>query len=115
MTFGQRLQCVAVPLLLAVVGPASAADGQNGAWEGTWIGLMNDKAPISVAIQGDKVVSYAIEGAPFIIRYSKITPTSVSFGDRDHYAVQLTKISDTTAAEVAHGRLGFGKATLTKQ
>jgi hypothetical protein len=117
MTSGHRLQCGVIPLLLiAFAVPAIAGDGQNnGAWDGTWTGLLNNRAPIAIAIQGDKVVSYAIEGAPFDIRYSKVTPTSVSFGDRDHYAVKLTKTSETTAAEIAHGRLGFGKATLTKQ
>ena len=70
---------------------------------------------IAVKIADGKVVSYAIEGAAFDVQYSAVTPTSVSFGDWDHYAVKLTRTSDTTAWELARGRDGYGSASLTKQ
>jgi hypothetical protein len=116
MTFGPRSLLIAAAVLLAVEVLATSAQAQDtGTWNGTWAGLMNNKAPIAISIAGDKVVSYAIEGAPFAIQYSKVTAADVSFGDRTHYAVKLTRTSDTTAAEVAHGRLGYGRAALTKQ
>lgn len=61
------------------------------------------------------MISYTVRGAPFAIRYSKVTPMKVSFGDRDHHNVKLTKISDTTASARAHGRIGYAHAALTKQ
>jgi hypothetical protein len=114
MTMGRWLSLVAVPLLFLVsLTTSQASDVQT--WNGTWSGLLNKNAPISVTIANGKVTSYTIEGAPFNIRYSKLTPTTVSFGDRDHYAVTLTKTGDTTASEIAHGRNGFGSGSLTKQ
>jgi hypothetical protein len=115
MTIGRRFFLVVVPLAFLAPMPSQAADnGSNGSWDGTWTGLLNKRAPVSITIANGKVVSYAIEGAPLDIQYSKVTPTSVSFGDRDHYGVRLTKTNDTTASEIAHGRNGYGSASLTK-
>jgi hypothetical protein len=116
MNAGSRVLLVAISPWLTFFVPMTAVEAQShGSWDGTWTGLLNNRAPIAVSIAGDKVVSYAIEGAPFAIHYSKVTPTSVSFGDGDHYAVNLTKTGDATASEIAHGRHGFGRASLTKQ
>jgi hypothetical protein len=114
MTIGRRFLLIAVPL--AFLNPAGVSWAQEkSAWEGTWTGLLRNTAPIAVTIAGDKVVSYTIQGAAFDIQYSEVTPTKVSFGDRDHYFMKLTKTGDTTAAAIVHGRLGYGLASLAKQ
>jgi hypothetical protein len=114
MTIGRRFLLVAAPLAFLI--PADAAWAQDkSAWNGTWTGLLHNSAPIAVTIAGDKVVSYTIEGAPFDIQYSDVTPTKVSFGDRDHYFMKLTKTGDATASAIVHGRLGYGMASLAKQ
>jgi len=108
-----------IAVLPALLIPSAAAWAQNASWDGTWTGalggLAGETSPISITIAGDKVASYTVRGAPFNIQYSKVTPTTVSFGDRDHYAVKLTKTSDTTASARAHGRNGYAHALLTKQ
>lgn len=114
MTIGRRSLLIAIPLALLVSTTASQAGG-NGSWDGNWTGTLNEKTTIAVKIADGKVVSYAIEGAAFDVQYSAVTPTSVSFGDWDHYAVKLTRTSDTTAWELARGRDGYGSASLTKQ
>ncbi len=110
-------------LLFAVVPAlfisAEAARAQAASWDGTWTGalggLAGETSPISITIAGGKVTSYTVRGAPFDIQYSNVTPMKVFFGDRDHYSVRLTKISDTTASARAHGRIGYARASLTKQ
>jgi hypothetical protein len=114
MIIGRRFLLVAVPLAFLMPGGASQAEEKN-AWDGTWTGLLGNVSPIAVTIADDKVVSYTIRGAPFDIQYSKVTPTKVSFGDRDHYAMHLTKTGDTTASARVHGRLGYGSASLSRQ
>ena len=114
MTIGPRFLSIAVPLALLISAGATPAQ-EKGAWDGTWTGLLRNAAPIAVTIAGDKVVSYTIQGAPFDIQYSEVTPTKVSFGDRDHYFMKLTKTGETTAAAIVHGRLGYGSASLAKQ
>jgi hypothetical protein len=100
----------------ALLASAAAVQAQNnGSWDGAWTGLLNNRARVVVTIAHDKVVGYTLAGAPFTIQYSALTPTSVSFGDRDHYAVEITRTGDATATESAHGRLGFATAALTKE
>jgi hypothetical protein len=114
MTIGRRLLLIAVPL--AFLNPAGVSWAQEkSAWDGTWTGLLRNTAPIAVTIAGDKVVSYTIQGAAFDIQYSEVTPTKVSFGDRDHYFMKLTRTGDATASAIVHGRLGYGLASLAKQ
>jgi hypothetical protein len=80
------------------------------------VGLLNKSEPVSVTIAGGKVVGYAIRGGePFGIEYSRITLTTVSFGDRGNYVVRITKTGATTASGTAHGPLGDGSASLKKQ
>lgn len=111
---GRQFLAVAVPLAFLAAAPAHAA--QNAIWDGTWAGLLNNSEPVSVTIAGGKVVGYAIRGgAPFGIEYSKVTLTTVSFGDRDNYAVTITKTGAKTALGTAQSPLGAGTASLTKQ
>jgi hypothetical protein len=115
MTIG--LLSLAVMMPLAVLLPtASSEAGSDKSWDGTWAGMLNKTEPVSVTIAGGKVVGYAIRGgAPFGIQYSRVTLSTVSFGDRDHYAVRMTKKSARTALGFAHGPMGDGSASLTKQ
>jgi hypothetical protein len=114
MTIGRRFLLVAVPLAFLVPADGSWAQ-EKSAWNGIWTGLLGNTSPIAVTIVDDKVVSYTIRGAAFDIQYSQVTPTKVSFGDRDHYFMKLTKTGDTTASARVHGRLGYGSASLAKQ
>ena len=116
MTFDRRLAPTALllPALLLFSAPALAQSVQS--WNGVWAGAQGGQAaPIVVSITDGKVVSYTLKGSPFDIQYSSVTPTAVSFGDRDHYFVKLKKTSDTTASGKIHGRLGVGAMSLTKQ
>ncbi len=110
-------------LLLAVLSalliPVAAARAQDLSWDDVWTGaigrLPGEASPISITIAGGKVTGYTVRGAPFDIQYNNLTPTTVTFGDRDHYSVKLNKTSNTTASARVHGRIGYGHATLTKQ
>jgi hypothetical protein len=112
MTIGRRLLLIAVPL--ALLASAAAHAQSQGAWDGAWTGLLGNTAPIAVTIANDKVVSYTIKGAPHDIQYNKVTPTTVSFGDRDHYFMKLTRTGDATASASVHGRQGYASAALTR-
>ena len=95
--------------LLALVPTAPAEAASSHLWDGVWAGLLNNSAPVSVTIAGGRVVGYAISGgAPFGIEYSRVTLSTVSFGDRDHYNVRITKRSDRTALGFAHSPMGDG-------
>src|SRR5579872_2904178 len=108
-------------LLFAVLSlcPAAASAAGQGApsWDGIWTGVeaKADAAPIQIAIIDGKVVSYTFEGAPLVVSFSKITPTSVSFGDRDHYFVRLDRTGATTASGEFHDRSGVGALRFTKE
>jgi hypothetical protein len=117
MLVDRRLLLIAiVPMLLAA---APAVRAQSASWDGAWKGAMGrlpgEASPISVTIAGGKVTSYMVRGAPFDIQYSNVTPTAAAFGDRDHYGATLTRTSNTTAQLIVHGRIGVGRASLTKQ
>jgi hypothetical protein len=115
VTISRRLLLSVIPLV--VLAGAKAEADTASSWDGTWTGLMGrlNPAPISVTIAQNKVVSYTVRGAPFDIQYSRITPATVSFGDRDHYSVRLTRTGDKSASARAHGRIGYGFTSLTKQ
>jgi len=69
-----------------------------------------------VTIADGRVVAYKIGGAqPYIIRFSKVSLTTVSFGDRTNYKVKLTRTSDGSVFAFARTPLGIGSAALTKQ
>jgi hypothetical protein len=115
MTIGQRPLRVA--MLTAILFSAQASWGQDaGSWDGAWNGTLgkNHPWPISVSIAKGKVVVFTEKGASFDVRFAKITPTSVVFGDEANYTVTLTKTGDTTASAKVRGRRGSGTALLTK-
>jgi hypothetical protein len=70
--------------------------------------------PISVTISRAKVVSFSEKGVPLDVRDSKITPTTVTFGDRIHYSTRLVKTGDKTASMTVHGRHGVETGLLEK-
>ncbi|MGO8798900.1 MAG: hypothetical protein ACLQJL_07415 [Roseiarcus sp.] len=115
MTIDRRFVLMtALPALLVSFQPGRAADAV--AWDGTWNGMLgkHDPWPIAVTIAGGKVVSYTEKGAPFDVQYTRMTPTTLSFGDRDHYSVKLTRTGDATASARVRGRLGTGYAALIR-
>lgn len=112
----RRLLPIALlPALLFASGFAHAQSAPS--WDGIWTGLEGNiaSAPIQIAIVDGKVISYTLKGAPFSVQYSTVTPTAVSFGDRDHYFVKLKRTGDTTAAGHFHDRAGAGALLLTKE
>jgi hypothetical protein len=116
MTINRHCLLVASLPALIMATDASGA-GTKGFWDGVWTGAEGriKTAPISISIAHNEVVAYTIGGAPFDIQYSRVTPTSVSFGDRDHYFVELDKTGEASAMGRIHGRIGDGSVSLTKQ
>jgi hypothetical protein len=111
---GRRFLLVAVPLALVVSLTASRAT-PNGAWDGAWTGSFEHVSSLSLIIANGKVVSYSVAGAPVAVRYTTTTPTTLSFGDRDHFSVTLTRTGDARASAKAHGRNGFGSGVFIRQ
>ena len=108
-----------VPILSIVIAifvslPAQA--GSGSVWDGTWSGVLNKTDTVSVTITDGKVVAYSIRGAaPYPIQFSKVTYSTVSFGDLANYNVRITKKGAKLASGFAHSPLGDGSASLTKQ
>ena len=101
---------------LAVLVPVATSQAEaNRPWDGVWKGSLEHVSPLVLRVANGKVVSYSIAGSPVAIHYSQATPTTFSFGDRDHFGVVLTRTSDNTAAAKAHGRNGFGSGVFTKE
>jgi hypothetical protein len=116
MIVNRRLLPMALlPGLLFASGLAHAQDAQS--WDGMWTGVEGkiESAPIQVAIVDGKVISYTLKGEPFVVTYSNVTPTTLSFGDGDHYFVKLRRTGETTAAGHFHDRSGAGALNLTKE
>lgn len=112
----RRLLPIALlPALLFASGLACAQSAPS--WDGLWTGVEGNiaSAPIQIAIVDGKVISYTLNGAPFSVQYSNVTPTAVSFGDHDHYFVKLKRTGETTAAGHVHDRAGVGALNLTKE
>ena len=113
MTIGQRIPQVA--MLTAILFSAQASRGQDAApWDGTWNGTLGKNHPwrISVSIANGKVVGFTEKGVSFDIRFAKVTPTSIVFGDKANYIVTVTKTGNATASADVHGRRDFGTASL---
>jgi hypothetical protein len=103
-------------LIAALVPLANCQAASNGSWDGTWSGMLNNKEPVSVTIAAGKVVSYAIRGVePFPIGFNSVTTTAVSFGDSANYAVSIKRTGGRSALGTAHGQMGNGSASLTRQ
>jgi hypothetical protein len=116
MAVDRRLLLIALLPALLIFSASARAQGERS-WDGTWTGVEGRRhiAPIEVAIANGKVVSYTLKGAPFEVEYSRVTATTVSFGDRDHYYVSLERTSQATASGQIHGRLGVGALSLTRR
>ena len=115
MKIGRRFLRVA--MLTAALFSAQASRAQEaGSWDGAWNGTLgkNHPWPISISIANGKVVGFTEKGAAFDIQFTKVSPTSVIFGDKANYTVTLTKTGDTTASAKVRGRRGSGTALLTK-
>jgi hypothetical protein len=116
MKINRRLLPIALlPGLLFASGFACAQEAQS--WDGIWTGIegKNASPTIQIAIVDGKVISYTLNGAAFTVQYSNVTPTTVSFGDHDHYFVKLKRTGETTAAGHFHDRAGAAGVTLTKE
>lgn len=114
MAVSRRFLFVAVSLAF-IVSVTSSRATTHGSWDGVWKGSLEHVSPLILTVANNKVVSYAIAGAAVAIQYSEATPTTLSFGDRDHFHVILTRTGDNTAAAKAHGRNGFGAGVFTKE
>jgi hypothetical protein len=110
------LSIVSIVIPLAILVPLPAQAGSANPWDGTWSGVLNKSDPVSVTIADGKVVAYSIRGAtPYPIQFSRVTYTTVSFGDRTNYNVRIVKVGDKVASGFAHSPIGDGSASLTKQ
>jgi hypothetical protein len=114
LMFGRQLMAVAFPLAFFLPAATHASPVQK--WDGTWTGDVEDIGPVSVTIARGEVVGYAICGsAPYGIKYSKVTLTTVSFGDHDNYDVKISKTGANTAKGTARSVMGERTATLSKE
>ncbi len=115
MFIGRSLLLAAIlPAFLVSAQPTLGAEASP--WDGAWNGTLGkaNPWPISVTISNGKVVSFSEKGAPFHVRYTQITPTTVSFGDRNHYSMRLTRTGEATASARVYGRHGYETGSLTK-
>jgi hypothetical protein len=114
MMIGRRFFLVAIQLAFLI--PAHSPQAAEGwSWDGVWTGSLGNVSPISVTIAKNTIADYEFRGAPVKVIDNKVAATTVSFGDRDHYQMTLTQMSDTTALARYHGRLGYSTAVLKKQ
>ena len=105
------------PLSPVSDGLRASSRGQDAAsWDGTWNGTLGKHHPwpISVSIANGKVVGFTEKDVSFDVRFVKVTPTSIVFGDKANYTVTLTKTGDTTTSAEVYGRRGSGTVLLTK-
>ena len=106
--------------LIAIAGTTFLyALGSQGAtiesWDGIWIGSLGHFSSLTVRVANDQVISYTIQGTSVVVRYTKTTPTTLSFGDRDHFSVKLTRTGASSASAEVYGRNGIGSGVFTKQ
>jgi hypothetical protein len=103
--------------LAAVLVCGSSSDGLPASpWDGTWSGSLKTGDAVSVTISDGKVIAYAFRGAaPYGIEYSRVTTSTVAFGDRRNYSVKLFRRNERTAFGTAHSPFGDGFASLTRQ
>jgi hypothetical protein len=110
----RALTTLSIGVSLALLIPSASLAAS--AWDGTWSGMLNKSEPVSVTIVGGKVVGYKIRGfSPYGIEFSSVSRTTVAFGDRTNYTVKITKKSEKSAQGFAHGPMGDGVASLTKE
>jgi hypothetical protein len=110
----RTLKTLSIGVSLALLIPSASLAAS--AWDGTWSGMLNKSEPVSVTIVGGKVVGYKIRGfSPYGIEFSSVSRTTVAFGDHTNYTVKITKKSEKSAQGFAHGPMGDGVASLTKE
>ena len=105
-------------LSLLVVGLGAAATPSSYAapantWNGIWTGMLDDQVAITIRIANDKL-NYAIKGTPIGITFSKVSGTSLEFGDTDHYRIDLKRTGDATATASYFGRHGYSITKMTR-
>ena len=115
MTIGRGFLSIAILTVTLLYTQASWGADANS-WDGTWNGSLGKVKPwpVSVSITNGKVVSFTEAGVPFGVKYTKVTPDTVFFGDQVHYSIKLIKTGETTASAKVHGRHGVGTFSLTK-
>jgi hypothetical protein len=112
--FPRELMAVAFPL--AIFFPVATHASPVQKWNGTWTGAVENVGPVSVTIAGGQVVGYAICGStPYEIKYSKVTLSTVAFGDHDNFDVKISKTGANIAKGTARSMMGERSATLSKQ
>jgi hypothetical protein len=110
----RTLKTLSIGVSLALLIPSASLAAS--AWDGTWSGMLNKSEPVSVTIVGGKVVGYKIRGfSPYGIEFSSVSRTTVAFGDHTNYNVKITKKGEKSAQGFAHGPMGDGVASLTKE
>jgi hypothetical protein len=110
----RTLKTLSIGVSLALLIPSASLAAS--AWDGTWSGMLNKSEPVSVTIVDGKVVGYKIRGfSPYGIEFSTVSRTTVAFGDRTNFNVKITKKSEKSAQGFAHGPMGDGVASLTKE
>jgi hypothetical protein len=114
MMVGRRVFLIAIPLAFLIARDTARAE-QTWSWDGVWTGRLSNTSVISVTIAKNKVVNYLFMGAPMPIQYNDLNAKNVSFGDRDHYNMTLTKTGDISASALYYGRNGYASATLVKR
>jgi hypothetical protein len=114
MKRSRRTLLAALSFSLLVVGSADAASKRS--WDGTWRGKWGgqDAQETSVTIVGNKVVSYTYQGASTPVAASKVTPTTVTYGEQG-VTVVLKRTGDDTASASLHSPQGDATAELTRE
>ena len=81
MTNGQRILRVA--MLTATLFSAQGSRGQDaGSWDGTWNGTLGKNYPLAHLGFDREREGRTEKGALFDVEFTKVTPTSVFFGDK---------------------------------
>jgi hypothetical protein len=118
MLLARRSLLFSVLAALMFIAPSSWARDISRQWDGTWKGKIGPFvfSDVAVKIADGKVVSYTLRGAPFVIKFSKVSHNAVSFGDGENYYFRMKKADGaTTAIGTLRGRIGAGRATLSKE
>jgi hypothetical protein len=113
MAFARSTLWTALAFSLLVLGSVDAAPKRS--WDGTWSGKWGDQdaQATSVTIVHNKVVSYSYQGVSSPVAASKVTPTTVTYGDQG-VTVVLKRTGDNTASASLHSPQGDATAELTR-
>jgi hypothetical protein len=100
-------------VLFLVLSSAHAAPKRS--WDGTWSGKWGgeEAQATSVTIANSKVVSYTYQGTSSPVAESKVTPTTVTYGEQG-VTVVLKRTGDNTASASLHSPQGDATAELTR-